>query len=52
MLFKTAEYEDLGEALTSLLVYAHETGIDEEIGADAVLAIIKAAFGGDWIEAE
>lgn len=52
LLFKTAEYEDLGEALTSLLVYAHETGIDEEIGADAVLAIIKAAFGGDWIEAE
>lgn len=51
LLFKTAEYKDLGEALTPLLVYAHEAGIDEEIGADAVLAIIKDAFGNNWIEA-
>jgi hypothetical protein len=50
LLFKTAEYEDLGEAITPLLVYAHEIGSDEEIGADGVLAIIKDAFGNDWIE--
>jgi len=50
LLFKTAEYADLGEAITPLLVYAHEARIAEEIGADAVLAIIKAAFGENWIE--
>lgn len=52
LLFKTVEYENLGEAITPLLVYAHETEVDEEIGADAVLAIIKAAFGDDWVEVE
>jgi hypothetical protein len=50
LLFKTAEYQDLGEAITPLLVYAHETEIDEEIGATAVLAIIKDAFGENWVE--
>ena len=50
LLFRTAEYQDLGEAVTPLLAYAHESGLADEIGAPAVLAIIKAAFGDDWIE--
>ena len=46
LLFKTAEYGNLGEALTPLLVYAHESGIVDAIGADATWAIIRRAFEG------
>jgi hypothetical protein len=44
LLFKCCEYNDLGEAIVPLMVYAHERGIAEEIGADGVMGIIKQAF--------
>jgi hypothetical protein len=50
LLFQTGEYVDLGEAITPLLVYAHERDLDEELGAVAVMAIIKVAFGDNWVE--
>jgi hypothetical protein len=45
-LFAAAEYEDLGEAITPLLVHAHTSGLDEQLGAEAVLDIIRKAFEG------
>ena len=46
LLFRCAEYEDIGEAITPLLVYAHESALN----ANVVLDIIKTAFGENWIE--
>ena len=46
LLFVTAEYENLGEALTPLLIYAHTSGIAETIGTDATWQIIRKAFEG------
>jgi len=46
LLFASCEYENLGEALTPLLVYAHESGIAEAIGADATWQTIRNAFEG------
>ena len=46
ILFAACEYENLGEALTPLLVYAHTSGVAEEIGAEATWGIIRAAFEG------
>lgn len=46
LLFRCVEFEDIGEAITPLLVYAHEN----RLNASAALDIIKAAFGKDWIE--
>lgn len=44
LLFKTAEYEDLGHAITPLLVYAHVSGLEHQVGAELVWGIIKTAF--------
>ncbi len=44
LLFTSAEYEDLGEAITPLLVYAHETELVELLGSEGVLTIIRKAF--------
>lgn len=46
LLFKTAEYENLGEALTPLLVYAHESGLVDALGAATTWALIRKAFEG------
>ena len=46
LLFKCAEYEDIGEAITPLLVYTHENQLNTMVAID----IIKTAFGEDWIE--
>jgi hypothetical protein len=46
LLFKCGEYEDSGDAIGPLLMYAHESSLVEEIGADGVLAIIEKAFEG------
>jgi hypothetical protein len=40
LLFRCADYEDSGEAITPLLVYAYISEMDEEIR----LAIIQDAF--------
>lgn len=45
VLFAAAEYDDLGEAIDPLLIYADETGITEDIGADNVVAMILKGFG-------
>jgi len=50
LLFRCCEYENLGEAIGPLLGYAHQSGLAETMGADAVLDIVKAPFGSDWIE--
>jgi hypothetical protein len=50
LLFRCGEYEDLAQAIEPLLSYAHANGIEEEIEADAIWAIIKTAFGGDWVD--
>lgn len=44
LLFKTAEYPDLGHAITPLLVYAHVSGLGEQVGPELVWTIIKTAF--------
>jgi hypothetical protein len=46
LLFAGCEYENLAEAITPLLVYAHGSGIAELIGADAVWQTIRNAFEG------
>jgi hypothetical protein len=50
LLFRTAEYETLGEAIAPLLVYAHDHDLVDRVGAEGVLAIIRDAFGDDWVE--
>jgi hypothetical protein len=52
LLFRCGDCEDLGDALTPLLVFAHEQHIDGQIGADGVWAIIQTAFGDDWVVEE
>ena len=51
MLFRSGEYRDLEEAVIPLLAYAHIVGLGDKLGGDAVLAVIKGAFGEDWKEA-
>lgn len=46
LLYSACEYENLGEALTPLLVYAHESGIVDAIDAPATWSIIRKAFEG------
>lgn len=46
LLFSACEYENLGEALTPLLVYAHESGIVDVLGAEDTWAIIRTEFEG------
>ena len=50
LLFRGGEYRDLEQAVIPLLAYAHIVGLDDKLGGDGVLAIIKIAFGEDWIE--
>jgi hypothetical protein len=40
LLFKCCEYEDLGHAITPLLIYAHLNGLDGEL----TWGIVRAAF--------
>ena len=46
LLFRCVEFEDIGEAITPLLVYAHENALNATVALD----VIKTAFGKDWIE--
>lgn len=44
MLFTTGEYENCGEAITPLLVIAHESGLTGTLDPATVAAIINDAF--------
>jgi hypothetical protein len=44
MLFTTGEYENCGEAVTPLLVIAHESGLTGTLDPDTVAAIINDLF--------
>lgn len=45
VLFAAAEYENLEEAITPLLVFADESGITEDIGAENVVVMVLKGFG-------
>jgi len=45
LLFAAAEYADLEEAIAPLRAYAVDSGVVEEVGADAVWSLINTAFG-------
>ena len=45
ILWAAGEYVDLDEALAPLRAYAVDSGVVEQIGADASWAIINSAFG-------
>jgi hypothetical protein len=49
-LFLACEYEDLGEAVTPLLVFAHTSGLADEIGAEQVFTIIRESFESAGVE--
>ena len=44
LLYGAGEYADLDEALRPLLDFALESGIADEIGVDAMFAIVSKAF--------
>jgi len=46
MLYAAGEYADLDEALRPLFDFALASGIADEIGADAMFAIVHKAFEG------
>jgi hypothetical protein len=46
MLFANGDYEDIGEAVTPLRVYAHEAGLDDLYGDVTIWTIIREAFKG------
>jgi len=46
LLFMAGDYGDCGEAVAPLLAYAQKSGLEENIGADVVMEIIRAAFKG------
>jgi hypothetical protein len=46
LLFATGEYADLDQALRPLFDFALESGIADEIGADAMFAVVRKAFEG------
>ena len=43
-LFQCGGIEDSGDAVAPLLIYADESGLLEEVGAEGVVAIIHKAF--------
>ena len=46
VLYQLGEIDDLDEALRPLFDYAQVSGLAEEIGADAMFAIVQNAFKG------
>lgn len=49
-LFAGSQIATFGEAVGPLIEYAHETGLFDELGDDAVNAIISAPFNGIEME--
>jgi hypothetical protein len=44
LLFRCGEYEDSGDAVAPLLIYAEQCGLTAQLGPVNVLAVIHRAF--------